>query len=360
MAEELNMEIKFLQEKELKKKPEDESKLGFGRIFSDYMFLMRYTEGKGWHDAEIKEYEDFKVSPAATVFHYGQEVFEGLKAYRQVNGGIALFRAKDNFKRLNNSAKRLAMPLIDEELAHKALRELIAVEKDWVPHEKGTSLYIRPNYMGLDPFIGVAAAKEYVFYIMTGPVGAYYAHGLSPVKILIEQEYVRAAKGGMGFAKTAGNYAASLIAGVEAHEKGCDQVLWLDAEERKYVEEVGSMNMMFVIDGKLVTPDLDGSILPGITRDSVITIARDMGITVEERRISVEEVIETAKSGAMSEAFGTGTAAVVSPVGEFVYGDETVTVAGGKMGELALEFYRILTGIQYGEIEDKFGWTETV
>ena len=354
------MEIKFLETNELKKKPEDESNLGFGTIFSDYMFLMRYTEGQGWHDAEIKKYEDFKVSPAATVFHYGQEVFEGLKAYRQVNGDIALFRAKDNFRRLNNSAKRLAMPQIDEEFAHRALRELVKIEQDWVPHEKGTSLYIRPNYMGMDPFIGVSAAKEYVFYIMTGPVGAYYAHGLAPVRILIEKEYVRAAKGGMGFAKTAGNYAASLIAGVEAHEKRCDQVLWLDAEERKYVEEVGSMNMMFVIDGKLVTPDLDGSILPGITRASVIAIARDMGITVEERRISIDEVIETAKSGAMSEAFGTGTAAVVSPVGEFVYGDETVTVSGGKMGKLALEFYDILTGIQYGEIKDRFGWTEKI
>lgn len=354
------MEIKFLETKDLKEKPGDESKLGFGTIFSDYMFLMRYTEGVGWHDAEIKKYEDFKVSPAATVFHYGQEVFEGLKAYRQVNGDIALFRAKDNFKRMNDSAKRLAMPQIDAEFAHKALRELVDIERDWIPREKGTSLYIRPNYMGMDPFIGVRAAREYVFYIMMGPVGAYYANGLQPVKILIEKEYVRAAKGGMGFAKTAGNYAASLIAGVEAHEKGCDQVLWLDAEERKYVEEVGSMNMMFVIDGKLVTPELDGSILPGITRASVMEIARDMGITVEERRVAIDEVIEAAKSGALSEAFGTGTAAVVSPVGAFVYGDETVTVAGGGMGKLALEFYDILTGIQYGEIKDKFGWTETV
>ncbi len=354
------MEIKFLEMKELKQKPQDESNLGFGTLFSDYMFIMRYTEGQGWHDAEIKKYEDFRVSPAATVFHYGQEVFEGLKAYRQANGDIALFRAKDNFKRMNDSAKRLAMPPIDEDFAYKALRELVKIEQDWVPREKGTSLYIRPNYMGVDPFIGVRAAKEYVFYIMMGPVGAYYANGLQPVSILIEKEYVRAAKGGMGFAKTGGNYAASLIAGVEAHEKGCDQVLWLDAEERKYVEEVGSMNMMFVIDGKLVTPDLDGSILPGITRASVMEIARDMGITVEERRISIDEVMETAKSGAMSEAFGTGTAAVVSPVGEFVYGDEKITVAGGKMGKLALEFYNILTGIQYGEIKDKFGWTEKI
>ncbi|MEA4853393.1 MAG: branched-chain amino acid aminotransferase [Christensenella sp.] len=354
------MDIKFIETTDLKKKPEDESGLGFGHIFSDYMFIMTYTEGKGWHDAEIKKYENFSVSPASTVLHYGQEVFEGMKAYTQVNGDNALFRAKDNFARMNNSAKRLAMPEIDEDFVHGALRELVSIERAWIPKSPGTSLYIRPNYMGVDPFIGVRAAQEYVFYIMTGPVGAYYAHGLKPVKILIEKEYVRAAKGGMGFAKTAGNYAASLIAGVEAHEKGCDQVLWLDAEERKYVEEVGSMNMMFVIDGKLVTPDLDGSILPGITRNSVITIAKDMGISVEERRISIDEVMDAAKSGAMTEAFGTGTAAVVSPVGEFVYGDETVTVAGGKMGKLATEFYGTLTGIQYGEIKDKFGWVERV
>ena len=356
----MKMEIKFLETNELKKKPEDESNLGFGTIFSDYMFIMRYTEGKGWHDAQIKKYEDFKISPAATVFHYSQEVFEGLKAYRQVNGNIALFRAKDNFKRMNNSAKRLAMPLFDEEFAHQALRELVKIEQDWIPLKKGTSLYIRPNYIGMDPFIGVRAAKEYAFYIMMGPVGAYYANGMQPVKILIEKEYTRSAKGGMGFAKTGGNYAASLIAGVEAHEQGCDQVLWLDAEERKYVEEVGSMNIMFIIDGKLVTPELDGCILPGITRDSVMTIARDMGLTVEERKVSFEEIIETAKSGAMSEAFGTSTAAVVSPVGEFMYGDETFQVAGGGMGKLAMEFYDILTGIQYGEIKDKFGWTETI
>lgn len=354
------MEIKFLETNELKKKPEDESNLGFGTIFSDYMFIMRYTEGKGWHDAQIKKYEDFKISPAATVFHYSQEVFEGLKAYRQANGNIALFRAKDNFKRMNNSAKRLAMPLFDEEFAYQALRELVKIEQDWIPLKKGTSLYIRPNYIGMDPFIGVRAAKEYAFYIMMGPVGAYYANGMQPVKILIEKEYTRSAKGGMGFAKTGGNYAASLIAGVEAHEQGCDQVLWLDAEERKYVEEVGSMNIMFIIDGKLVTPELDGCILPGITRDSVMTIARDMGLAVEERKVSVEEIIETAKSGAMSEAFGTGTAAVVSPVGEFMYGDETFQVAGGGMGKFAMEFYDILTGIQYGEIKDKFGWTETI
>lgn len=356
----VDMNIKFVKADTLKEKPKDETKLGFGTIFSDYMFLMKYTEGVGWHDAQIKQYEDFKISPASTVLHYGQEVFEGLKAYTQVNGDIALFRAKDNFKRMNNSAKRLAMPSFDEDFVHKALIELVKVERDWIPGSKGTSLYIRPNYIGMDPFIGVRSAREYIYYIMTGPVGAYYANGLAPTKILIEKQYTRAARGGMGFAKTAGNYASSLIAGVEAHEKGCDQVLWLDAEERKYVEEVGSMNMMFVIDGKIVTPDLDGTILPGITRNSVLTLAKDMGLQVEERKVAIEEIIDTAKSGVLTEAFGTGTAAVVSPVGKFVYGDEEFTVNNNQMGEYAQKFYDALTGIQYGECADKFDWIEKI
>ncbi len=351
------MEIKFTEAKQLKQKPQDETKLGFGQIFSDYMFIMRYTEGEGWHDAEIKEYENFNISPAATVFHYAQEVFEGLKAYH-TEEGINLFRAQDNFARMNKSAKRIAMPAFDGALAMEALRHLVSIEKGWVPKTEGTSLYIRPNYMGVDPFVGVRAAREYIFYIICGPVGAYYANGLAPTKILIEKEYTRSSHGGTGFAKTGGNYAASLIAGEEAHQKGCDQVLWLDAEERKYVEEVGSMNIMFVINGAIVTPPLNGTILPGITRDSVLKIAKSKGIPVEERMISVDEVMDTAKSGAMTEAFGTGTAAVVSPVGEFIYGNESIVVAGRKMGEKSLDFYNTLTGIQYGRIKDEFGWIE--
>lgn len=350
------MEIKFTKASKLKEKPQDESNLGFGHIFSDYMFEMRYTEGTGWHDAEIKPYEYFNISPAATVFHYAQEVFEGLKAYHSVDGGVNVFRAKDNFKRMSNSALRLAMPDFDEAFANKALMQLVEIERDWIPKTEGTSLYIRPNYMGIDPFIGVRAAKEYTFYIICGPVGAYYANGLAPTKILIEKEYSRSAKGGTGFAKTGGNYAASLIAGEEAHKKGCDQVLWLDAEERKYVEEVGSMNIMFVVNDTLVTPPLDGTILPGITRDSVLALARDNGMKVEERKISVDEIIETANSGEMTEAFGTGTAAVVSPVGAFVFDGREIVVAGGKMGEKSLDFYNTLTGIHYGKIEDKHGW----
>lgn len=353
-------DIRFEKVSSLKEKPQDETKLGFGRIFTDYMFEMRYTQGQGWHDPVIRPYTDFRMSPAAVVLHYGQEVFEGLKAYRTPDGEINLFRAPDNFARMNRSARRMAMPEFDEKFAHEALLEFIRTERDWVPHTEGTSLYIRPNYLGLGDYLGVDAAPEYTFYIMCSPSGAYYAHGLAPVRILIEKDYARSAKGGTGFAKTGGNYAASLIAGQEAHERGCDQVLWLDAAERRYVQEVGSMNIMFVIDGTLVTPELDGTILPGITRDSVLKMARAKGIPVEERPITVEEVAEAAASGAMSEAFGTGTAAVISPVGEFAYGDEIIRVGGGNMGEMAIDFYDTLTGIQYGKQDDPFGWTERV
>ncbi|MGI6152595.1 MAG: branched-chain amino acid aminotransferase [Christensenellaceae bacterium] len=354
------MEIKFTQAAELKNKPKDETKLGFGQIFTDYMFVMRYSEGKGWYDAQIKPYEYFSISPAATVLHYAQEVFEGLKAYRTKSGNINLFRAADNFKRMSNSSLRLAMPDFDEKFVHDALKELVRIDKEWVPGAEATSLYIRPTYIGVDPFIGVRAAHDYIFYIIMSPVGAYYANGLAPIKILVEKEYTRSSRGGTGFAKTGGNYAASLMAGKEAQEKGCDQVLWLDAKDRKYVEEVGSMNMFFVINNRLVTPPLDGTILPGITRDSVIKIARNQGIEVEERAISIEEVIETAKAGDMTEAFGTGTAAVVSPVGEFLYGNESVVVAGGEMGAMSQKFYDTLTGIQYSDDMDKYGWVERV
>ena len=352
------MEIQFTEAAQRKEKPQDESKLGFGRLFTDHMFEMRYTEGQGWHDPRICAYEDFQMSPASNVLHYSQEVFEGLKAYRTPDGCINLFRSKDNLARMNRSAERMAMPRIDEDFAHDALLQLIRTEQDWVPHSEGTSLYIRPNYIGLGDYLGVSTAEEYVFYIICSPSGAYYANGLAPVRILIETDYARAAKGGTGFAKTGGNYAASLIAGVEAKEKGCDQVLWLDAAERKYIQEVGSMNIMFVIDGKVVTPPLDGTILAGITRDSVLQIARSKGIPVEERYISVDEIIDAAHSGALTEAFGTGTAAVVSPIGEFSYGDQIIEVGSGN--GLALDFYETLTGIQYGRLEDPFGWTEKV
>lgn len=353
-------DIKFTPATELKAKPEDESRLGFGRLFTDHMFIMRYSTDKGWHSPEIKEYENFTISPAATVLHYAQEVFEGMKAYRTPEGNINLFRSKDNFARMNRSAKRMAMPAFDEEFANQALKRLVEIESDWVPSSDGTSLYIRPNYIAMDPYVGVRAADTYLFYIMAGPVGAYYAHGMAPTKILIEKEYTRSSKGGTGFAKTGGNYAASLLAGQEAHQKGCDQVLWLDVGERKYVEEVGSMNIMFVIDDVLVTPPLDGTILAGITRDSVLKLAKAKGIPVEERKISVDEIKEKAKTGELTEAFGTGTAAVISPVGTFLYGDEEIQIAGGKMGDMAADFYKTLTDIQYGRAKDDFSWITTI
>ena len=350
------MNIRVEKRNELKQKPQDESKLGFGKVFSDHMFMMDYQEGTGWHDARIVPYGNLSISPAATVLHYSQECFEGMKAYYDAQGGISLFRPRDNFKRMNRSAQRLCMPQLDVEEAMEGLKTLIELDQAWVPKSKGTALYIRPNYIGVDPFIGVSAAKNYLFYIMTGPVGAYYASGLAPVAIYVEEQYVRAVKGGTGFAKTGGNYAASLIAGEEAHKKGFSQALWLDGKEGKYIEEVGSMNMFFKIDGVLVTPALEGSILPGITRDSVIQLAKHMNVPVEERKISLQEVLQALETGKMEEAFGTGTAAVISPVGELYFGGKTHVINGGEMGELSKKLYDTLTGIQYGELDDPFGW----
>lgn len=351
------MEILIEKRKELKEKPQDESKLSFGKLFTDHMFLYNYTVGRGWHDARIVPYGDFSMSPAATVLHYGQEVFDGLKAYNDPKGEIRLFRARDNFKRINNSARRLSMPEINVDEALEALKKLLALDGGWVPKTKGTSLYIRPNYIGMDPFLGVSSAHEFLFYIILSPVGAYYATGLEPVKIYVENHYVRAVKGGLGFAKTSANYAASLLVGEEAHKQGYSQALWLDGKEGKYIEEVGSMNIFFMIDGVLVTPPLEGSILPGITRDSVIQLARDFGIPVEEQRISIDEVTNAICQNRMNEAFGTGTAAVISPVGELFYNEKNYIVNGGAMGPLSGRLYDTLTGIQYGELEDPHGWS---
>ncbi len=350
------MEISIEKRKELKEKPQDESKLGFGKIFTDHMFLYNYTAGKGWHDARIVPYGDFSMSPASTVLHYGQEVFDGLKAYYSPKGEILTFRPRDNFRRINNSARRLCMPDIDVEDALCGLLQLLSLDRGWVPKTRGTSLYIRPNYIGMDPYLGVSSAHEFLFYIIMSPVGAYYAGGLAPVKIYVENHYVRAVKGGLGFAKTSANYAASLLAGEEAHKKGYAQALWLDGKEGKYIEEVGSMNIFFMIDGVLVTPPLEGSILPGITRDSVMQLARDFGVPVEEERITIDEVTNAICQNRMTEAFGTGTAAVVSPVGELFYDEKNYIINGGAMGPLSKKLYDTLTGIQYGELEDTHNW----
>ena len=356
------MEIKVTKAKpdQMKKKPTDESKLGFGDIVTDHMFLMDYEKGKGWMNPRIEPYSPLSLDPAAMVLHYGQEVFEGLKAYRGKDGGIYLFRPRENFKRLNRSSVRLCMPEVDVDLVMDGLRELVLLDRDWVPGSPGTSLYIRPTVLATEPHLGVRPSNSYVFYIIIGPVGAYYKEGLNPVKIYVEDKYVRAVIGGVGDAKTSGNYAASLFAAEEAKKKGFTQVLWLDAVERKYVEEVGTMNMFFAIDEEVITAPLTGSILPGITRDSVIQMVKDWGLKISERSLAIEEVIAAAADGRLKEAFGTGTAAVISPVGQITYRGKDYVVAGGKMGDLSQKLYDEIVAIQYAEKEDPYGWREKI
>ncbi len=343
-----------------KEKPAKGQKLGFGKIFTDHMFVMDYTEGKGWHDARIVPFQDLVMSPAAMVFHYGQEMFEGLKAYKGVDGKVRLFRPDMNAKRTNDTNDRLCIPQLPVEDFVEAVKAVVKVDEDWIPTEDGTSLYIRPFIIATDEFLGVAPSKTYKFIIILAPSGAYYESGLAPVGIWIEDEYVRAVKGGMGFAKTGGNYAASLIAQVKAHDDGYSQVLWLDGVERKYIEEVGAMNIFFKIDGKIVTPMLNGSILPGVTRNSVIQLCKKMGLEVEERRISAEELIEAQKNGKLEECFGTGTAAVISPVGKLRYVDDVMIINNNEIGEVSQKLYDTLTGIQWGKREDDMGWTVEV
>ena len=352
------MKLEFIKREVLKEKPADESKLGFGRIFSDYMLMMKYDEAKGgWYYAAIEPYENLSLSPAALVFHYAQECFEGMKAYRTADGEVMMFRPWDNVHRMNISGERLCMAPIPEDFLLQSIYELIKVEKDWIPSSPGTSLYIRPTFIGIDPVIGVKAASQYLLYVILSPVGSYYASGLAPVSIYVENKYVRAVKGGTGYTKCGGNYAASLKAGEVAHERGYSQVLWLDGRENKYIDEVGAMNIMFKVNGEVITPELNGSILAGITRDSIIKLARSMGYKVTERRISMQEIADAAENGTLEEVWGTGTAAVVSPVGELIWEDKVIKVGDGGMGKLTLELYNKLTGIQYGREADEMGWT---
>ncbi|MBQ9116992.1 MAG: branched-chain amino acid aminotransferase [Clostridia bacterium] len=339
-----------------KEKPKKGEKLSFGHIFTDHMFIMNYTEGKGWHDPRIVPFQNISLSPAAMVYHYGQEMFEGLKAYKGEDGKVYLFRPEMNARRANDSNDRLCIPHIPEEDFVQAIKAVVDVDRDWVPTDPGTSLYIRPFVIATDEFLGVAPSKTYLFMVILSPSGAYYPSGLAPVGIWIEDEYVRAVKGGMGFAKTGGNYAASLIAQVKAHDGGYSQVLWLDGVERRYIEEVGAMNIFFKINGKVVTPMINGSILPGITRNSVINVCKHWGYEVEERRISVDELVAAAKDGSLEEVFGTGTAAVVSPVGKLRYKDDVMNIGGGEIGELTQRLYDEITGIQWGKRPDPFGW----
>ena len=349
------IDIKIVKTTAPKAKPE-ESGLGFGKHFSDHMFIMEYTRAEGWHNARIVPFENISLHPASTVLHYGSELFEGLKAYRRADGGVQLFRPIENMRRLNNSAERLCLPTIPEEMSMQILKTFVEVEKDWVPYSNGTSLYLRPFMFGNDPFLGVHAVDNATFMIIASPSGSYYKEGINPVGIMIESEDVRAVRGGTGYAKCGGNYAASNRAGEKAEKKGYSQVLWLDGVERKYIEEVGAMNVMFKVAGKVITPALTGSILPGVTRKSCIEVLRGLGYEVEERLFSIDELRDALENGTLEEAWGCGTAAVVSPIGRLSYLGKEYTVNEGKIGEVTQKLYDTLTGIQWGKLEDTFGW----
>ncbi|HVO65778.1 MAG TPA: branched-chain amino acid aminotransferase [Syntrophales bacterium] len=352
------MEIKIVKAKpkKLKPKPADESKLGFGKIFTDHFFTMKYHADRGWYDAMIEPYRLISLDPTAMCLHYAQEIFEGLKAYRGKDDQIYLFRPYKNIDRMNASAERLCMPKLDPELFMTAMKKLILLEKDWIPRTRGASLYIRPTMVATEAALGVHDANEYLFFIVVGPVGVYYSQGFSPTSMYVTDEYVRAVRGGIGNIKAAANYAASLMASKIAMEKGFTQVLWLDAIEKKYIEEVGTSNVFFLIGDELITPPLGGSILPGVTRDSVIHIAKAWNIHVSERPISINEVVDASASGKLKEAFASGTAAIVSPIGMISYKGKAITIADGKTGSLTEKLYNEILQIQYGEKDDPFGW----
>ncbi len=349
------MEIRIEKTKCPKQKPS--GALGFGKIFTDHMFEMDYDPQNGWHDARITPYHDLVLSPACVVFHYAQEMFEGMKAYKDANGNIRLFRPMKNIERMNNTNVRMCIPQVDPQDALQAITETVKLDADWIPTEPGTSLYIRPFIIATDVGLGVHPSKHYKFVIILAPSGSYYAAGLAPVKIIVEDEYVRAVRGGTGFAKVGGNYAASLIGQEKAEQMGYAQVLWLDGITHTYIDEVGAMNVFFVIDGKIVTPQLEGNILPGVTRDSTIAFLRHKGYDVQERRISIQEVYDAHKNGHLEEMFGTGTAAVISPVGELNWDGNRIIINNNEIGRISQMLYDEITGIQYGRKEDPFGWS---
>lgn len=353
------MEIKITKAENLKQKP-DSSTLGFGKIFTDHMFMMDWNDEKGWYNQRIVPFGNIPLHPASTVLHYGSEIFEGLKAYRRADGKVQLFRPIENIRRMNRSAERLCLPQIPEDMAMEILTAFVGLEQDWTPSAEGTSLYLRPFMFGNDESLGVHAVHNATYVIIASPVGSYYKEGINPVKIMIEDEDVRAVRGGTGYAKCGGNYAASNRAGERAEKKGYSQVLWLDGVERKYIEEVGAMNVMFKIGDEIVTPMLSGSILPGITRMSCLEVLRSEGYKVSERLLSVDELGEALKNGELKEAWGCGTAAVVSPIGELCYKGVKYPVNNGEIGTVTQHLYDTLTGIQWGKIEDSFGWTQQI
>ena len=338
----------------------DDSQLGFGTVFTDHMFVQEYDEEHGWHDARIEPYHAFTLDPAAAVLHYAQEVFDGLKAFGWQDRSVHLFRPQKHVERLINSTARMCIPPLDPSALLDSFKTLVDVERDWVPHTVGTSLYIRPTIIATEPFLGVRPARSYLYYIILSPVGPYFGGRLNPVSILVTDRYVRAVEGGVGAAKTGGNYAASLYAAEEARRQGFSQVLWLDGINRRFLDEVGTMNVMVRIGDEVITPPLTGTILPGITRDSALTILRDWGLNTSERPISIEEVIAAVEDGTLREAWGTGTAAVISPIGELGYKGKRLAINGGKVGELTQRLYDTLVGIQYGTAPDPYGWTVEV
>ncbi len=350
------MDIRFEERAQLKTKP-DENHLGFGKYMTDYMFVYDWDKEQGWHDARNVPEGPIELDPACVTLHYAQETFEGLKAYRTASGDIQLFRPYMNAARMNRSNERLCMPEIPEDDFVNAIKALVEVEKDWVPHAKDTSLYIRPFMFATEAFLGVHMAAAYKFMVICCPVGAYYPTGLDPVKILVEDELVRAVKGGTGFTKCGGNYAGSILGQVKAEKMGYTQVLWLVGEHRKYVEEVGTMDIMFKIAGEIYTAPIEGTVLPGVTRDSMIHLLREWGYKVNETHLAVDDLMKAGHDGTLEEVFGTGTAAVISPVGELRYKDDVVVINGNKTGELTQKLYDTLTGIQWGRIEDPYGWT---
>jgi branched-chain amino acid aminotransferase len=337
-----------------------DTELGFGQVFSDHMFVMDYAEDKGWYDPRVAPYGPLMLDPATAVLHYAQALFEGLKAFRGPDGTIRLFRPQKHAERLNNTARRMCIPPIDPDLILRSWTTLVDVDRDWVPSTVGTALYLRPTVIASEAFLGVRPAKTYIYFVILSPVGPYYPEGMNPVKIKVIDRYVRACPGGVGEAKTAGNYAASLYAAEEAKHEGFTQVLWLDGVHRQYIEEVGTMNLMLRIGDEVVTPPLTGTILPGVTRDSVLTLLRDWKVPVAERQVSIDEMRAAARAGTLREVWGTGTAAVISPVGELAYQGERIVVNGGRIGELTQRLYDAVVGIQYGTAPDRYGWTLAV
>jgi len=351
--------IRIVKSAKHKPKPQD-SDLGFGTIFTDHMFVADFQEEKGWYDPRVEPYGPIPLDPAAAVLHYAQAIFDGLKAFRGADGTVRLFRPQKHVQRMNHSAAQMCIPPLDPELALRSLVTLVGIERDWVPKTVGTSLYVRPTIIASEAFLGVRPAKSYIYFVILSPVGAYYPEGMAPVKIRVEEKHVRAVEGGLGSAKTGANYAASLMAGEEAKHEGFTQVLWLDGVHRKYIDEVGTMNIMVKIAGEVITPALGGTILPGVTRDSALTLLRDWGAKVSERQISIDEVVAAHKAGTLEEVFGTGTAAVISPVGELAYKGHRMVVGGGKIGPTTQKLYDAIVGIQYGTAPDPRGWTVEV